>query len=127
MRDLARLGASAALLVAIMFLGSLVLWVGVPVLWLYIGSQIQGSTGSIGVALGAAMLGVLASIAALIPLLSWLNRRHCELREARGLESYGSTALEMVLVLSAGICVVTFAVWFFVFSGSSPIPLNLSY
>ena len=32
---------SAALLVVIMFMGSLVLWVGVPVGWLWVGSQLQ--------------------------------------------------------------------------------------
>jgi hypothetical protein len=127
MRDLLRAGSSAVLLVVMMFVGSLVLWVGVPLLWLYIGSQVQGATDSIGTALSVMMVGVLASIALLVPLLSWLNRKHIELREARGLESYGQTALEAVLVISAGFAVVAFAAWFFLFSGSSPIPLNLGY
>ena len=127
MHDLIRAGSSAFLLVSIMFLGSLVLWVGVPLGWLYVGSQIQGATGSLGAALAAMMVGVLASIAVLVVLLSWLNRKHCEVREARGLDSHGSTALEGVLVTSAGVGLLVFVVWFFFFSGSSPIPLNLSY
>jgi hypothetical protein len=73
------------------------------------------------------MLGVLVSIALLVPFLAWLNRKHIEMREARGLESHGQTALEAVLVVSAGFAIVGFSAWFFLFSGSSPIPLNLSY
>jgi bacteriorhodopsin len=127
MRDLLRAGSSAVLLLLMMFVGSLVLWVGVPLAWLYIGSQIQAATDSIGTALGVMMLGVLVSIALLVPLLAWLNRKHIEMREARGLESHGQTALEAVLVVSAGFAIVGFGAWFFLFSGSSPIPLNLSY
>jgi hypothetical protein len=127
MRDLLRAGSSAAILVVMMFVGSLVLWVGVPLGWLYIGSQVQGATDSIGTALAVMMVGVLASIALIVPLLSWLNRKHVELREARGLESHGQTALEAVLVVSAGFAMIGFGAWFFLFSGSSPIPLNLSY
>src|SRR6266511_3017088 len=108
MRDLLRAGSSAVLLLVMMFVGSLVLWVGVPLAWLYIGSQIQASTDSVGTALGVIMLGVLASIAILVPFLAWLNRKHTEMREARGLDSHGQTALEAVLVVSAGFAVVVF-------------------
>lgn len=127
MRSLIRTGSSAVLLLSIMFIGSLVMWIGVPLMWLWIGSQIQGATGSVGAAIGAMLVGVVVTIGAIVPVLGWLNRKHCELRESRGLESYGATALEAVLVLSAGAGVILFAIWFFLFAGTSPIPLNLSY
>jgi hypothetical protein len=127
MRNLLRAGSSAVLLLVMMFVGSLVLWVGVPLGWLYVGSQVQGATDSIGTALTVMMVGVLASIALLVPLLGWLNRKHIEMREARGLDSHGQTALEAVLVVSAGFALVLFGAWFFLFSGTSPVPLNLSY
>jgi hypothetical protein len=119
---------SAVLLVVIMFVGSLVLWVGVPVAWLWVGSQLQASS-SMATAIGAMMIGMLVTIAALVSLLGWLNRRHVELQEARGvhLPPDATTALEHVMVASAVVAVVGFFVWFFGFSGSSPIPLNLSY
>jgi hypothetical protein len=120
--------ASAALLVVIMFMGSLVLWVGVPVAWLWVGSQLQESS-SMTTAIGAMMIGMLLTITALVSLLGWLNRRHVELQEARGaaLPPDATTALEHVMVASAVVAVVGFCVWFFGFSGSSPIPLNMSY
>lgn len=122
-----RAGASGVMLVLIMFLGSLVLWIGVPLAWLYVGSQVEAATSSLGTALAATMAGVVVSIAAIVMLLGWLNRKHVELREARGLESYGQTALEGVMTVSASIAIVGFGLWFFIFSGSSPLPLNLGY
>lgn len=119
---------SAALLVLIMFTGSLVLWVGVPILWLWVGSQIQGS-GSMASAIGAMMIGMLVTIAGLVSMLAWLNRKHVELLESRGvrLPRDATTALEHVMVASAVVAVIGFFVWFFGFSGSSPIPLNVGY
>lgn len=117
---------SASLLVVIMFFGSLVLWIGVPVGWLWIGSRLQ-PTGGLATAIGAMMIGMLLTIAGLVTFLAWVNRKHVELQEARGLYGGTATALERVLVASAVIAVFGFAVWFFGFSGSSPIPLNISY
>lgn len=127
MRDYLRASGSGVLLILIMFVGSLVLWVGVPLGWLYAGSQVQAATGSLGAALAAMMAGVIVSIAVLVMLLGWLNRKHVELREARGLDSHGQTALEGVMTVSASVAVVGFGLWFFLFSGSSPLPLNLGY
>ncbi|HEY1356985.1 MAG TPA: hypothetical protein VGF21_01655 [Thermoleophilaceae bacterium] len=115
-----RAGASGFLLLLMMLGAGLVLWIGVPVLWLYIGSQIQGSTGSIGTALGVMMVGVVVSILLIVPVLGWLNRKHLELREARGLDTHGATALEAVMTVSVAIAVVAFCFWFFVIAGPGP-------
>jgi len=116
MRSLWRLGSSAV-----------VLWVGVPLAWLWIASQIQGATDSLGAALGAAFLGVVVSIAAMVALLSTLSDAYRRARVARGLQDTGNFALEVVMVMSAGVAIVLFTAWFFLFAGSSPIPLSLGY
>ena len=108
-----------------MFAGALVLWVGVPLGWLYIGSQVEAETDSLGAAVAVMFAGVGLSIAAIVTLLARLNRRYAELREARGLESYGQLPLEAAMSVSAGIAIVGFGAWFFLFSGSSPVPVNL--
>ena len=110
-----------------MFAGALVLWVGVPLGWLWIGSQVEAETDSLGAALGVMFVGALASIVAIVWALAWLNQRYAELREARGLESYGQTPLEAAMSISAGIAIVGFAVWFFLFSGSTPLPTNVGF
>ena len=123
MRRVLQRAPSVLVLLLIMFIGSLVLWVGVPLAWLYVGSQVQAETNSIGAALGVMAAGVAVSLALLLPLLAWLNRKHVEMQAARGLDSYGQTALEAVVVVSAGCALTVFVVWFFFFSGSSPIPI----
>lgn len=124
MRALWQAGSSALLLVVMMFVASLVLWVGVPLLWLYVGSLVQTATDSIAAALGVMALGVVASILVIVSTLGWLSRKHEDVQEARGRESYGQVALEAVLAISAAVAVVGFAIWFFGFSGSSPIPVG---
>src|ERR671937_1072834 len=111
MRNLLRAGASGVILVLMMLGAGLVLWIGVPIAWLYIRSRVQGSTHLLGTALAVMMVGVVVSILAIVPALGWLNRKHLELREARGLDTHGGTALEAVMTVSAGIALVVFAAW----------------
>ena len=120
MRNLLRTGESGLLLLLIMLGGGLVLWVSVPVAWLYIGSQVQAKTNSVGAALGVMFVGVIVSILVIVSALGWLNRKHADLREARGLESHGAVALEAVMTVSAVIAVVGFGIWFFLIEGPGP-------
>jgi hypothetical protein len=121
-RNVVRAGESAALMVAIMFVGGLVLWVGVPVGALYVGSRVELATQSLGAAMAAMAVVVIGSLVLLVPFLGWLNRKHMEVRVARGRQDLGSAALEGVMVVSAGLALVAFMVWFFLFAGASPVP-----
>jgi hypothetical protein len=123
MRGLLRTGTSAALVVLIMFVGSLVLWVGTPLLWLWIGSQIQAES-SVGAALGVMAIGVVVTIVAIVSILVWLSNIYRSLCRARGLDDPGHFVLEGVLVVSAGVAITGFAIWFFFFAGTSPIPIQ---
>ena len=120
MRDLLRAGASGVLVLLMMLGAGLVLWIGVPLGWLYVGSQVQGATGSVGTAIGVMLVGVVVSIVAVVPMLGWLNRKHLELRAARGLDTHGQTALEAVMTVSVLVAVLAFVVWFFVIAGPGP-------
>jgi heme/copper-type cytochrome/quinol oxidase subunit 2 len=120
MRNLLRAGASGLILVLMMLGAGLVLWIGVPVGWLWIGSQVQGATDSLGTAIAVMLVGVVVSIVAVVPILGWLNRKHVELRAARGLDTHGQTALEAVMTVSVAIAVVAFVIWFFVIAGPGP-------
>jgi hypothetical protein len=125
MRTLLRTGAGAMLVIAIMFIGSIVLWVGTPLAWLWVASQIQGATQSLGTALLAAFVGVLATVTALASLLARLSdvyRANCL---ARGLSDPGPVMLEGVLVVSAGLTLVAFGIWFLIFAGASPVPIGI--
>jgi hypothetical protein len=111
-------GIDAVLVVLIMLVGSLVLWVGVPLGWLYLGSLVQGGTGSIGAAIGVALVGASLSILALAWVLARLNAYHQELQMRRGAQP--TPLLEIVVVAAAGISLVGFVVWFFFIEGPGP-------
>jgi hypothetical protein len=126
MRALLRTGTGALLVVLIMFIGSLGLWVGTPLLWLWVASQIQGATESLGTALAAAFAGVIATIAVLAGLLARLSdiyRCNCL---ARGQADPGHVVLEGVLVVSAGVTIFVFVIWFFFLAGASPVPIGIN-
>ena len=126
------------LLPLLIFCGCLFLWVGVPILWLWIGSQLEAAT-DLGVALAASMAGSIATIILLAWALSWLNSRHIESRLRRDPaaaeewerqdedERPSGGVLEPMIVASAALAVVLFAVWFLFFAGTSPVPLNIGY
>ena len=94
-------------------------------LWLWIGGRVQGGTGSLGAAIGVILVGFVATVFVAVPVLGWLAGRHAEARVARGLDDLGRAPLEGVMVVSATIAAVVFAIWFFFFAGAEPVPLGL--
>ena len=126
MSDLLRTGVGAILVVLIMILGSLVLWIGTPLLWLWVGSQIEGSS-SIGPAVGASFIGAVLTIILVAAVLGKLSNVYRANRVARGLDDPGHFVLEVVLVVSASITLVAFVVWFFFFAGAEPLPVGIKF
>jgi len=124
-RDLLRTGVGATLVLLIMLIGSLVLWIGTPLLWLWVGSQVQGATSSLGTALGVSFIGVVATIMLLAGILAKLSNVYQANRRSRGLQDTGHYVLEAVLVVSAGITLAAFVIWFFLFAGASPVPVGI--
>jgi uncharacterized membrane protein YbhN (UPF0104 family) len=116
----------SALLILVMLAGCLFLWVGVPLGWLWIGSQVQGSA-SLGTALMVTMVGVVATVVVVTAMLSALNRRHLALQEQRHGQLPAYSTLEVMLVLSAGFAVIAFSIWLLGFAGTSPIPINVGF
>jgi hypothetical protein len=126
MRDLLRTGTGAALVVLIMFLGSLGLWIGTPLGMLWIGSKIQAATSSLGAAVGAMSIGVVGTILLLAYILVRLSNAYRAICLSGGRADPGHVVLEGVLVVSAGVAVVAFVIWFLLFAGATPVPLGIS-
>src|SRR5947209_20338437 len=127
MRELLRTGTGAFLVLLIMFIGSLVLWIGTPVLWLWVGSQIQGATQSLGAAIGAMFVGVIVTIALIASVLAKLSNIYRANRLARGRDDPGHFVLEGVLLVSPGLTLAAFVIWFFFFAGTSPLPIGIQF
>ena len=122
-------------LITLMYLGGLMLWLGDPVIWLWIGSHMTGSQeGRMGPYMAVAG-GILVSTVIVAWCLARLNRAYQQLtgtvptvrvrlpwlRSLRGEEDARPevTVLDFVLVTTAimGIGAATF--WFFFLAGSS--------
>jgi hypothetical protein len=129
-------GMAKAALIALMAVGSIFLWIGIPVGWLWIGSQIQSSDSgqaSFGLYLGI-LLGIIVSMVAMGKFLQGLNGVYGRLtgseivrvrlpwhRSLRG-EDEGRPPrqiLDVVMVISVMTAGFVFLVWFLFFAGSS--------
>jgi hypothetical protein len=120
-------------LIALMVLGGLMLWLGNPVIWLWIGSQVTTSQqGQFGPYMLVAF-GVLASTVAVAIGLARLNTAYERLaghrttvrvrlpwlRSLRDQQSETRvTVLDFIMVSTAIAALVTFVAWFFLFAGS---------
>jgi heme/copper-type cytochrome/quinol oxidase subunit 2 len=110
----------------IMLIGSFGLWIGTPLLWLWVGSQIQGATQSLGTAFAAAFVGAVVTVVLLAWLLAKLSDVYRHNRHSRGRNDTGHVVLEAVLVVSAGLTVAAFLIWFFLLSGANPVPIGIN-
>jgi hypothetical protein len=125
----------AVLLIALMAIGSILLWLGIPLGWLYLVSRlVKSSQPSMGPYI-LLLVGIPASMVIVGKLLSKLNRVYGDvtgtaptgrartpwLRSMRGERDTGRprTVLDVVMIWSVAVALVCFAVWFFVFAGSS--------
>ena len=126
---------AAIFLVLLMGAGSVLMWLGVPVGLVYLASKISSSSSpSLGPYL-LVLLGLPVGMAIIGKALGWLDRRHQRLtgqgdgerRPAPWLKSMRgertstrrSGVLDKVMIVSVGVAIVLFAVWFFGFAGSS--------
>ena len=124
-----------AALIALMALGSVSLWIVVPVGWLWIGSQLTKSTQA---SLGPYMLvvaGIIVSIIAIGKGLTTLNSAYSRvagrevtvriqlpwMRSMRAERNagYPASVLDVIMILSVGTALIVMMVWFFFFAGSS--------
>jgi hypothetical protein len=125
----------AALLIALMAIGSILLWLGIPVGWLYLVSRlVKSSQPSMGPYV-LLIVGIPASMIVVGKALSKLNRVYGEvtgttptmrvrspwMKSMRGERDSGRqrTVLDVVMVWSVALALLCFGVWFFAFAGSS--------
>lgn len=100
-----------------MFFIGMLMWVGVPGVWLYIGSQIKAAADSLGLAVVVMGIGALVTIVALVKILSVLNTNWLEEYEVLNERRPHRTPLEPILVISAFLALAVFGIWFAFFAG----------
>ncbi len=125
-------GAGAALLVLLMAIGSVLMWIGAPLFWLWVASQIADSSQpSLGL-YTLVLVGIIASMIVIGKALGWLNNTHRAItgnlpqrreqtvwlksmrgeRDAR--REHG--VLGAVMAWSVSSALLMFGIWFFFFA-----------
>jgi hypothetical protein len=121
-------------LVALMALGSVVMWIGVPVGLIYVASRLADSSNPRMGPYVLVFLGLPAGMALVGKALGWLNGVHVRLtgavtdayrpawtRSLRGERTVNRRGgvLDRVMIVSVAVAALAFAVWFFGFAESS--------
>lgn len=126
---------AAILLVALMAVGRVVMWLGVPLGLIYVASRIsESSSPTLGPYL-LVLIGLPVGMTIVGKLLGWADRGHQALtgsgddsrRSAPWLKSMRADredvrrggVLDTVMIVSVGLALLAFGVWFFGFAGSS--------
>jgi hypothetical protein len=124
-----------ALLIGLMAVGSVVLWIGVPLGWLYVASQLTESSQPTMGPYVLVLVGIPATMFAVGKGLAALDRTYGRVtgagdgpraqapwhRSLRGdrRPARAHSVLDVVMVCSVGLAVLSLGVWFFLFAGSS--------
>jgi hypothetical protein len=125
----------AVALIALMAIGSVVMWVVNPVFWLWLASHLEQSSQPGFGPYVLVLLGIPLTMLVVGKGLSQLNAAYGRLtgttpqvrvkmpwmRSLRGERESGRprTVLDVVMVCSVSVAVIAFGIWFFGFAGSS--------
>ena len=113
--------AAAFAVLAVEALGTVVMWVPIPVAWFWIGSHVFHATGSI-MADGVVVLGgFLLTVIAVMKALARLDLVWVALRQRAGHDQRDG-ALNQVVIVSATFAIAGFWVWFHIIENAYIIP-----
>ena len=123
---------SAVVLIALMAVGSISLWLGIPVAWIYLASRLVDSSQPTMGPYVMVLVGIPVSMVVVGKLLTKLNRvyggvthttpsvrvRSPWMRSMRDGRDVGQprTILDVVMVISVALALTCFGIWFFLFA-----------
>ncbi len=122
-------------LIALMAIGSVVMWIGVPVGLIYLASRLADSSKPSMGPYVLILVGLVVGMMAVGKLLGALDRYHGRLtglddgkpQQAAWMKSMRGdrerkrrrSVLDSVMIISVGVALLLFGIWFFAFAGSS--------
>ena len=101
----------AAALLALELIGCLVIWVALPLGWMWVGAQVYLATYSIALDLAVALGGFIATTILTMGFLNRADQLWVRLRRQGGHEQKEGALTRMVIV-SAGVGFAVFYIWF---------------
>ena len=125
----------AIVLVLLMAVGSVIMWIGVPLGLIYIASQLASSSNPTAGPYVLVLVGLPIGMALVGKCLGILDRAHARLTgrvdttrrpatwmrsmRAERVSTRRAGVLDRVMIASVALAILAFAVWFFGFAGSS--------
>src|SRR6202035_3911194 len=109
-------GAFAGLLLAAMAALSLLCWGPIPLACLWIGSQVDYLSGSVGLGILVAFLALFPLLFGTLSILRRIDQAWILVRRAAG-HDQRTGALGRVFAATASVCALVFAFWFLVIHG----------
>jgi hypothetical protein len=126
---------TSLLLIALMAIGSVVMWIGVPVGLIYLASRLADSSKPSMGPYVLILVGLVVGMMAVGKLLGALDRYHGRVtglddgkpEQAAWMKSMRGdrerkrrrSVLDSVMIISVGVALLLFGIWFFAFAGSS--------
>lgn len=109
----------AKAILALMVLLAMTAFGPVEIAWLWVGSQLQSKTDSLGLALGVTFVGIVVYVIALIFVLRWLEHAWQAVRRSEtGTEA--ASVLEFVFVVAVALMAAVVGAWFLLGGGLQP-------
>jgi hypothetical protein len=115
------LDAACVGLVAAEALGSMLMWLPIPVAWMWIGARVYDVTNSLAADMGVAFCGFLACTILTMRGLARIDLAWIAVRRRAG-HDQRQGALTYVVVVSATLGIIGFYVWYYVLSNAFVLP-----
>jgi len=109
-------GSLAGLVLAAIVFLSLLCWGPIPLACLWLGSQANYLSGSVGLGILVSFVGLFVLLFGALSLLKRLDNTWILMRRAAGHDQRGG-ALGRVFAVTAAVCGLIFAIWFIVIHG----------
>jgi hypothetical protein len=118
--------AACAVVLAIETLGTLLMWVPIPLAWLWIGGRVYSATGSLAADLFVAFGGFIATTLLAVAVLNRVDGVWVALRRRAG-HDQESGALPQVAVVSGTFGMIAFLLWYYLLAKAFIMPFMPSH
>jgi hypothetical protein len=114
-------GVACGAVLAVEVIGSALMWVAIPLAWLWIGGRVYAATGSLAADAGVAFFGFVGATLLAVVALRRVDSVWISLRQRAGHEQEEG-ALTEVVTISATFGIIAFVLWYYLFSHAYVLP-----
>ena len=113
--------AASAAVLAFELVGSLAMWLPIPLAWVWVGARVYDATGSLAAGGVATLGGLIGTVVLAMAALTRIDSAWVALRRRAG-HDQAQGALTQVVVVSATLAIALFLLWFYVIGQAFVIP-----